>query len=287
MSQRGSDIAVGVAARVGAAVAASVTLLIIAFLLLQSAPALSNIGPVRMATDGSWHPTPDATGAFSLVAGVLGSVGVAMGAVLIAAPLGVLAAVCVNDFAPPSLRGALKGIVAVLAGIPSVVLGLWGLTALAPWIAHLRPPGQSLLTASIALAIMILPTITLASCAAFAATPDSISGGARALGLSRVAAFRLAVWPLARAGVGVGVVLGLTRALGETMVVVMVAGNVARIPLSPLDPVRTLTANIALEMGYAMGDHRSALFVSGALLTAVVGGLVLLAGRFQGGRAYA
>jgi len=285
LSRRGSDIAVGVAARTGAMATASLTLLIFAFLLLESAPALRDVGPVRMVTDDSWHPTPDSTGSFSLVPAVLGSVAVALGAVLIAAPVGLLAAICMNELAPRPLRAVLKGLVGVLAGIPSVVLGLWGLTALAPLIAHLRPPGQSALTASLTLAIMILPTIGLTSCAALAATPDSISGAARALGLSRAAAFRLAAWPMARAGVAVGVILALTRALGETMVVVMVAGNVAGVPSSPLDPVRTLTANIALEMGYALGDHRSVLFASGALLTLIVTGLVVLARRFDGDRA--
>ena len=163
-----------------------------------------------------------------------------------------------------------RRLIELLAGIPSVVYGFWGLVTLVPLIARVRPPGPSLLAGILILTIMILPTITLMAHAALAGVPKHYLQGAAALGLSRWATIRGVVFPAARSGLFTGVILETGRAIGETMAILMVCGNVVRTPHSLFDPIRTLTANIALEMGFALGDHRSALFVSGLLLTAMI-----------------
>ena len=169
----------------------------------------------------------------------------------------------------------------MLAGIPSVVYGLWGLTVLAPLIARWQPPGVSVLAGALVLALMVLPTVALTASSALAAVPASLLQGAAALGLSRRAVVLGVALPAARGGIVGGVLLAAARALGETMALLMVAGNVVQMPSGLFEPVRVLTANIALEMAYASGDHRAALFASGVLLTALVLALALTAGRVQ------
>jgi phosphate transport system permease protein len=177
-----------------------------------------------------------------------------------------------------------RWIIVLLAGTPSVVLGLWGLTTIVPLILWLAPPGTSLITGSLILSLMIMPTVALTTEAALAALPQSHLAGAAALGLSREATILNVILPSARASIFAGSILALARALGETMVVLMVSGNVVQVPTSLFDPVRTLTANIALEMAYATGDHRSSLFVSGFALAGLV--LILaIAARRSGGHA--
>jgi ABC-type molybdate transport system permease subunit len=160
--------------------------------------------------------------------------------------------------------------ISLLAGIPSVVFGLWGLTVLVPLIGQWQPPGASLLAAVLILAMMTLPTVALTSRAALAATPPSLYQGAAMLGMSRHRILLGVLVPAARRGILGGVLLAIARALGETMAVLMVAGNVVQTPTSLFDPIRVLTANIALEMAYAVDQHRSSLFVSGLLLMAMV-----------------
>ena len=164
--------------------------------------------------------------------------------------------------------------VQLLAGIPSVVYGFWGLVTLVPLVRELAPPGPSLFAGVLVLALMIVPTITLLSLAALERVPENLFQGAAALRLSRWATLRAVVLPSARAGLSTAVLLGTLRAVGETMAVLMVCGNVARTPTSVFDPVRTLTANIALELGYATSEHRSVLFVSGLALMLMVAALV-------------
>src|SRR5262249_8200808 len=172
-----------------------------------------------------------------------------------------------------------RSVVELLAGIPSVAYGFWGLVALTPLLRAWQPPGQSLLAAILILALMILPTIALLAEAALTAVPASYLRGAAALGLSRWATIRGIVLPAALSGLATAVFLAMGRALGETMAVLMVAGNVAQMPASVFEPVRTLTSNIALELGYAAGDHRAILFVSGLVLLVLTTALVLLADR--------
>ena len=165
--------------------------------------------------------------------------------------------------------------------MPSVVFGFWGLLVLVPWIARLAPPGASVLAGMLVLALMILPLVALTADAALAQVPQQYLRGAAAMGLSRWGTIRKITLPVAMPGILSGVVLQTGRALGETMAVLMVSGNVVQVPSSWFQPVRTLTANIALEMSYAVDQHRTALFVSGLLLLILTIVLVVIADRFR------
>lgn len=223
---------------------------------------------------GGWHPT---LGRYGLAPMIVATLATSLGAVLLAAPAGVLSAVFVRYYAPASLASFYRRIIELLSGIPSVVYGFWGLVTLVPLIARAHPPGASLLAGVLILALMIMPTVALTADAALAAVPAAHLRGAAALGFSRWGMIRGVALPAARAGILTGLLLAVGRALGETMAMVLVCGNVVRVPASVFDPVRTLTANIALEMAYATGDHRAALYVSGLALLGVVAGLVVAA----------
>ncbi|HWV45301.1 MAG TPA: phosphate ABC transporter permease subunit PstC, partial [Nitrospira sp.] len=208
------------------------------------------------------------------------------GSVLIATPLGILSAVFCHYYAPLALALPYRRMIELLAGIPSVVYGFWGLVVLVPLIAEIQPPGPSLLAGILILTIMILPTIALMADASLANVPQQYIRGAAALGLPRWATIRSVVFPAAKSGLFTGVILETGRAIGETMAILMVCGNVVQIPSSIFDPIRTLTANIALEMAYALGDHRAALFVSGLVLMTIIVALVLAAEWISRGRVY-
>ncbi len=258
-------------------------LLIAAFLVRESLPALRHVGPTAFFTGPDWHPVENL---YNLTPMLTGTLLVTAGAVAIATPFGVLSAVFVHFYAPALVARLYRRLVELLVGIPSVVYGFWGLVSVVPLIARLHPPGPSLLAGVFILALMILPTIALTADAALAAVPRSYLQGAAALGLSRWATVHGVALPAARSGVFTGVILATERALGETMAVLMVTGNVVQTPHGPFDPVRTLTANIALEMAFAgpAHDHRSALFVSGLLLLLVVVALVAVAEFVSKGR---
>jgi len=164
-----------------------------------------------------------------------------------------------------------------VSGIPGVVYGFWGLVVLVPLINRLHPPGTSLLAGILLLALLITPTIALIADASLAAVPQEYLQGAVALSLSRWGTIREIVLPAARSGLFTSIILGTGRAIGETIIVLMVCGNIVQIPSSLFEPIRTLPANIALEMDFALGDHRSALFVCGLLLMGVNLVLALLA----------
>lgn len=206
-----------------------------------------------------------------------GTLLVAGGALLLAVPLGVLSAVFARHYAPAPLGGLYRRILALMAGIPSVVYGFWGLVVVVPLIVRLQPPGSSLLAGILVLSLMLLPMIALTTHAALAEVPSIHLRTAAALGLSRWGTVRSVLLPAARTGIVTGVILAVGRAVGETMAVLMVTGNVVQVPNSLFDPVRVLTANIALEMAYALDDHRAALFVTGLLLLAMVALLVAAA----------
>lgn len=279
MSRRAADRLFRFSLR-SAALAAALALVFVTFFVgYEALPALQAAGAGAFLTDPSWHP---ASGTFGLMPMVLGSLAVSLLALVLAAPLGLGAALFENFYAPPVVRGLFQRAVELLAGIPSVVYGLWGLVVLVPLIAkHLAAPGTSILAAGLVLAIMILPTMALFSSAALGAIPAEQYRAASALGLSKWTALRTVLLPAAGRGIMTGLFLSFARALGETMAVLMVAGNVPQLPSSLLDPVRTLTANIALEMAYATGTHRHALFFSGFLVMAVTLLLVTLAGRSE------
>lgn len=249
--------------RAGALTAALVMLLILYFLLLESWPVLSGLSLMRFFTDASWHPLE---GTYNIMPMLAGTILASIGALLLAVPLGLASALFIVFFAPVRLAAVYKRLIELLAGIPSVVFGFWGLTTLVPMVAEWHPPGASLLAGVLVLALMILPMITLTAYTALAAVPQELLRNAAALGLSRWGTIGGVALPAARVGIAAGIILAAARALGETMAVLMVTGNVVQYPEVIFDPVRTLAANIALEMAYAMGDHRAVLFVSGLLL---------------------
>jgi len=255
-------------------------LLVLGFLAREAWPMLVNGNWLQFATSSGWYPLE---GRFGMAPMLVATLAASVGALLIAVPLGVAGALFVRFYAPVPLARLYRGIVALLAGIPSVVFGLWGLTVLVPLIARWQPPGSSLLAAMLILALMVLPTIALTSASALASVPQGWLTGAAALGLSRKGIVLGVALPAARGGIVSGTLLAGARALGETMAVLMVAGNVVQMPGSVFDPVRVLTANIALEMAYATADHRAGLFASGLVLTLIVLVLAWLAAREQAG----
>ncbi|MEP0768318.1 phosphate ABC transporter permease subunit PstC [Coleofasciculus sp. FACHB-SPT36] len=257
-----------------AIISGAIALLILLFLIWETLPILQNIGLTRFFKDPSWHPVSEE---FNLMPMLWGSLFVTAGSVLIATPLGILSAVFCHYYAPPALAKIYRGLIELLAGIPSVVYGFWGLVVLVPIIGRIHPPGPSLLAGILILTLMILPTIALVADATFANVPADYLRGSAALGLGRWAMVRGVVFPAAKSGLLTGIILETGRAIGETMAVLMVCGNVVQVPKGVFEPVRTLTANIALEMAYAVGNHRAALFVSGLILMAMIVVLVVAA----------
>jgi len=266
-----------------AIVSGAIVLLIIVFLIWETLPILQNIGLTRFFKDPSWHPTSDE---FNLTPMLSGTLLVMSGAVLIATPVGILSAVFCHYYAPPVLAKLYRRLIELLAGIPSVVYGFWGLVVLVPIIGRIHPPGPSLLAGTLILTLMILPTIALVADASLANVPPDYLRGAAALGLGRWAMVRGVVFPAAKSGLLTGIILETGRAIGETMAVLMVCGNVVQTPKSLFEPVRTLTANIALEMAYAVGNHRAALFVSGLVLMGMIVALVIAAEKRNKGNIY-
>jgi phosphate transport system permease protein len=264
-------------------VSAAVVLLIVLFLIRESLPMLSRVSALRFFSDASWHPTDQLYNLTPMLAGTLFAMA---GSVLVATPLGVLSAVFCHYYAPPRIARMYRRLIELLAGIPSVVYGFWGLVVLVPIIGRMQPPGPSLLAGTIILAIMILPTIALMADGSLANVPESYLKGSAALGLSKSAAIWNVVFPAAKSGLFTGVILETGRAIGETMAILMVCGNIVQTPKSIFDPIRTLTANIALEMAYAMGDHRAALFVSGLVLMGMIVALVAAAEWISRGKIY-
>ncbi|WP_292987283.1 phosphate ABC transporter permease subunit PstC [Nitrosomonas sp.] len=264
--------------RICAIISALVVLLILAFLLFESWPVLMQPSLTRFVTSASWHPLE---GAYNLMPMLAGTLLASMGALLLAVPLGMASALFIVFYAPPYLATLYKRLIELLAGIPSVVFGFWGLTTLVPLINQWHPPGASLLAGMLVLTLMVLPLIALTAYTALAAVPDELFRNAAALGLSRWGMIRGVALPAASAGITAGIILAAARALGETMAVLMVAGNVVQYPETVFDPIRTLAANIALEMAYAMGDHRAVLFVSGLLLLLLVMVLSSIAGFLE------
>lgn len=258
--------------------AAAIVVLIVVFLVIEAWPALRTVGLARFFSDPSWHPAGGSQqGRFNLTPMLLGTLLATAGAIAVAAPLGIACALFTRFYAPRRLGQAHRRVLELLAGIPSVVYGFWGLVVLVPWIGWLQPPGQSLLAAIVILSIMVLPTVALLSEAALRSVPPAHLQAAHAMGFSRLGVIFGAALPAARGGIATAVLLAVGRAIGETMAVLMVAGNVVQAPRSVFDPIRTMTANIALELGYAMAHHRSALFVSGLMLMLMIVVLVGLA----------
>lgn len=238
--------------------------LICGFLVINSVPALQEIGLIQFLTGQKWKPGNDIYGILPMI---LGSIYVTAGAILLGVPIAVLTAIFMARFCPRRLYRILKPAINLMAGIPSVIYGFFGLVVLVPVVRDVfGGKGYSLLTASIMLALMILPTVIGVAEAAIRAVPESYYEGSLALGASHERSVFFAVFPAAKSGVMAGVILGIGRAIGETMAVIMVAGNQPRMPNGILNGVRTLTTNIAMDMGYAADLHRGALIATGLVL---------------------
>jgi phosphate ABC transporter permease protein PstC len=250
------------------------------FILREGAPLIYEVGLANfLSTD--WRPT---AGSYGITLMIVGSGAVTVGALAFGVPLGIACAVVLGEMAPHRARQVLKPAIEILAGIPSVVYGFMGIVVVLPLIRqHLGGPGASALAAAVILGVMILPTIIAISLDALQAVPRTYREGSLAMGATQWQTIWRVVLPGARSGLVAAVILGMGRAVGETMAVVMVAGNAVQLPHSPLDPVRTLTANLALEMGYASGAHRAALFATGIVLFLVIVVLNALAGLARTG----
>ncbi len=239
------------------------------FLFEGGLPAMMEIGPLKFLGGEVWRPNNDMYGIFPMI---VGSLYVTAGAILFGVPIGILTSVFMANYCPKVLYRPLKTAIELLAGIPSVVYGFFGLVVLVPAIRGIGRAlgfggnGNSILTASLLLGMMILPTIIGVTESAIRAVPPQYYEGALALGATHERAIFRTVLPAAKSGVVAGVVLGIGRAIGETMAVIMVAGNQPRLPNGLLRGIRTLTANIVLEMGYATDLHREALIATGVVL---------------------
>jgi phosphate transport system permease protein len=253
--------------------------LITIFIFREGGPLILDVG-LGHFFGTEWRPGEKQYG-ISLM--IVGSAVVTLGALVIGVPLGIACAVVLTEMAPHRVKSALKPAIEILAGIPSVVYGFMGIVVLLPWIReNFGGPGASALAGSVILGIMILPTVIGISVDALQAVPRSFREGSLALGATQWQTIWRVVIPAGRSGIVAAVILGMGRAVGETMAVIMVAGNSVQMPGSPLDPVRTLTANIALEMGYAAGDHRAALFATGIVLFLIIMGLNSIANLARG-----
>lgn len=238
--------------------------LICVFLFANGLPAIGKIGPANFLLGTEWRPSNDIYGIWPMI---VGSIYVTAGSLLIGVPIGILTAIFLARFCPKGLYKIIKPAVSLMAGIPSVVYGFFGLVVLVPLVRELfGGRGMSVLTASLLLGLMLLPTIIGVAETSIRAVPESYYEGALALGATHERSVFCAVVPAAKSGIFAGVVLGVGRAIGETMAIKMVAGNQPVVPGSILDGVRTLTANIVIEMGYAADLHREALIATAVVL---------------------
>ena len=239
-------------------------ILICVFLFASGVPAIREIGVSDFLLGGSWKPNQGLYGIFPMI---VGSIYVTAGAIVVGVPIGLLCAVFMARYCPAGLYRILKPAVNLLAGIPSIVYGFFGLMVIGPMVQNMfGGSGKSLMTASVLLGIMILPTIISVAESNIRAVPEQYYEGSLALGATKERSVFRAVLPAAKMGIMAGIILGIGRAIGETMAVVMVCGNQAIMPRGITEGVRTLTANIVLEMGYASGLHREALIATAVVL---------------------
>lgn len=249
---------------VAACVSILAVVLICGFLFVNGFPAIAEIGPLKFLGGIIWKPQE---GQFGILPMIIGSIYATAIAILVGVPIGLLCSVFMAKFCPKKLYRILKPAISLLAGIPSIVYGFFGLVVIVPMMQNLfGGSGKSVLTAGILLGIMILPTIIEISESSIRAVPQSYYEGSLALGATHERSVYCTMLPAAKSGIMAGVILGIGRAIGETMAVVMIAGNQTVIPTSLLSGVRTMTANIVMEMGYATDLHRGALIGTGVVL---------------------
>jgi phosphate transport system permease protein len=246
----------------------SVLALITVFIFIKGIPIIAKVGIINFVFGMKWAPSQGYYGIFPMI---VGSVSVTLGAAILGVPIAICCSIFLAEFAPAKLRNIFRPAIQLLAAIPSVVYGFWGVLFVVPMIRnYLGGPGLSILAGSIILGIMILPTIISITEVSLLALPRHYKDGALALGLTQWQTIRSLLLPAAKSGIVAAVILGLGRAIGETMAVIMVLGNAVALPESVLDPVRTLTTNIGIEMGYASGEHQQALFATGIVLFVII-----------------
>ena len=242
--------------------------LITVFIFVEGIPVIAKVGVFNFVFGMKWAPSQGYFGIFPMI---VGSVSVTLGAAILGVPTAICCSIFLTEFAPPVVVKAVRPAIQLLAGIPSVVYGFWGLTFIVPAIRnYLGGPGLSILAGSIILAIMILPTIISISEVSLLALPRQYKEGSLALGATPWQTMHSVLLPSAKSGIMTAVILGIGRAIGETMAVIMVLGNAVALPHSILDPARTLTTNIGIEMGYASGEHQQALFATGIVLLVII-----------------
>ena len=262
--KKGKEIAMEILFFVASCISIVSVVLICVFLFANGIPAIKEIGFADFIFGKTWRPGNDIYGIFPMI---MGSIYVTAGAIIIGVPIGVLSAIYLARFCPKKLYKIIKPGIELLAGIPSIVYGFFGLVVLVPFIRNtFQGNGNSILSASILLGVMILPTIIGVSESSIRAVPNKYYEGALALGATHERSVFCTVVPAAKSGIMAGIVLGIGRAIGETMAVIMVAGNQARMPQGIFKGVRTMTANIVIEMGYATDLHREALIATGVVL---------------------
>lgn len=254
------------------AIAASVSvisvILICYFLFSNGIGAMADIGFTNFIFGKEWRPGNDIYGIFPMI---LGTFYITGGSLVIGIPLGLLMAVFLSRYCPKKIYGLVNSLVELLAGIPSIIYGFFGMVVLVPFVKNnFAGNGNSIFTAAILLGIMILPTIISVSKAALMAVPESYYEGAVALGATKEISIFKVMIPAAKSGITAAIALGIGRAMGETMAVMMIAGNQPRIPESVFEGVRTLTTNIVLEMGYATDLHKEALIATGVVLFVLI-----------------
>ena len=257
-----------------ACVAVISVLVITLFIFIKGVPAIGEIGVKNFILGNKWNPSGDIYGIFPMIIGTVLST---IGAMAIGLPVGILTSVFISEVAPKWIANIVRPAVELLAGIPSVVYGFFGLIVVVPFIGKLdefvtgdNMGGNSLLATSIILGIMILPTIINISETSIRAVPKKYKEASLAMGATHMQTIFKVILPAAKSGIMASIVLGLGRAIGETMAVILVAGNTPKIPSSIFNSIRPLTANIAMEMGYASGLHQEALFATGVVLFVII-----------------
>src|SRR4030043_2445874 len=242
----------------------AVLALITFFIFQQGLPLIWKIGPKAFILGQQWIPSKGLFGIFPMI---VSSFLVTIGALSLGIPLGLACTIFLCEWSPPSVGTVLRPAIQLLAAIPSVIYGFWGLVVLVPLVRnYLGGPGLSVLSGSVILGFMILPTIISISEDSLKALPPTYKAGALAMGATHWQTIWRVLIPAARSGILASIILGMGRALGETMAMIMILGNAVKMPSSFLDSARTLTTNIGIEMGYASGDHRQALFAPGVVL---------------------
>lgn len=238
--------------------------LICFFLFANGIPAIGKIGPLKFLFGTEWRPSNEIFGIFPMI---VASIYVTGGAILVGVPIALFTSVFMARYCPKKIYGPLKSGIELMAGVPSIVYGFFGLILLVPLIRNVfGGTGTSMLAASLLLGMMILPTIIGVTESAIRSVPESYYEGSLALGATKERSIFFVMLPAAKSGILAGIVLGIGRAIGETMAVIMVAGNQPRMPQGLLKGVRTMTANIVTEMGYATGLHRESLIATAVVL---------------------